>query len=301
MKVGGCSTFNRRQPARRRNSQPLNLFNPLLRPMRDLGLGLNGFFSAFRFTLRNGMGWMFLVPIVLWVALFYGFFHAMEGMVEAASAQLAVWLELPVAQASADDWWEAVKAWINGAREVIVRWILRLAIGYLLFVANKYIVLVLLSPLLAYASEVAEEKLTGRQFPFSWRQLMKDALRGALVAMRNGVLELAFTVAIWVASFFLPLITPISFILLFVVSSYFYGFSMFDYVFERRRMRIGETTRAVNSQLGAVLANGACFSLLMKIPLVGLMLAPVMASVGASITVLEREKQALMRNPPGGQ
>ncbi|MBK8225987.1 MAG: EI24 domain-containing protein [Flavobacteriales bacterium] len=269
--------------------------------MRDLGLGLNGFISAFRFTLRNGMGWMFLVPIVLWVALFYGFFHAMEGMVEAASAQLAVWLELPVAQTSTGDWWEAFKAWMNGAREVIVRWILRLAIGYLLFVANKYIVLVLLSPLLAYASELAEEKLTGRQFPFSWRQLMKDALRGALVAMRNGVLELAFTVAIWVASFFLPLITPISFILLFVVSSYFYGFSMFDYVFERRRMRIGETTRAVNSQLGAVLANGACFSLLMKIPLIGLMLAPVMASVGASITVLEREKQALMRNPPGGQ
>ncbi|MBK9146673.1 MAG: EI24 domain-containing protein [Flavobacteriales bacterium] len=268
---------------------------------RDLGNGFNGFFSAFRFTLRNGMGWMFLVPIVLWVALFYGFFHAMEGMVEAASAQLAVWLELPVAQASADDWWESLKAAVNGARETIVRWILRLAIGYLLFVANKYIVLVLLSPLLAYASELAEEKLTGRQFPFSWRQLMKDALRGALVAMRNGVLELAITIVIWIASFFLPLITPISFILLFLVSSYFYGFSMFDYVFERRRMRIGESTRAVNSQLGAVLANGMCFSLLMKIPLIGLMLAPVMASVGASITVVDREKQALMRNPPSGQ
>lgn len=270
----------------------LNLFNPftpLLRPMRDFGLGFNGFFSAFRFTLRNGMGWMFLVPIVLWVALFYGFFHAMEGMVEAASAQLAVWLELPVAQASADDWWESLKAAVNGARETIVRWILRLAIGYLLFVANKYIVLVLLSPLLAYASEVAEEKITGRRFPFSFAQLMKDALRGALIALRNGILELAFSIALWLLTLFLPFISPISFVLLFLVSAYFYGFSMFDYVFERRRMRIGETARAVNSQLGAVMANGMCFSLLMKIPLIGLMLAPVMASVGAVITMTRKE------------
>ena len=141
----------------------------------------------------------------------------------------------------------------------------------------------------AYASELAEEKITGEQFPFSWRQLMKDALRGALIAARNGFLELACSIVIWLLTLFVPFISPISFVLLFLVSAYFYGFSMFDYVFERRRMRIGETARAVNSQLGAVMANGMCFSLLMKIPLIGLMLAPVMASVGAVITMTRKE------------
>jgi CysZ protein len=262
---------------------------------RNLGNGFSGFFSAFRFCFRHGMWWMFLVPGVLWVGLFFGLFHATEALTAAASVQVAEWLELPVAQTTADDWWEGVKAAINGAREVVVRWILRIAIAYLLFVANKYIVLVVLSPLLAYASERAEEILTGRVFPFSWRQLMKDAVRGALLAMRNGVLELSFSVVLWLLTLFLPFISPISFVLLFLVSAYFYGFSMFDYVFERRRMRIGETAQAVNSQLGAVMANGMCFSLLMKIPLIGLMLAPVMASVGAAITTTKKEGAELAR------
>lgn len=267
----------------------------LLRIMRDFGLGLNGFFRAFGFCFRHGLWWMFLAPIALWVLLAYGMFHGLEAITESVSAWAAGYLEIPMDASAETDWWADVKAWLNGAREAIVRWILRLAIGYLLFVANKYIVLVLLSPLLAYASEVAEEKITGREFPFSFKQLMKDAVRGALIAMRNGILELAFSVIIWVASILFPPFALVSFILLFIVSAYFYGFSMFDYVFERRRMRIGESTRAVNSHLGAVLANGACFSLLMKIPLIGLMLAPVMASVGATIAVTRKEESALAR------
>lgn len=257
--------------------------------MRDLGHGINGFFSAFGFVLRHGLWWMFLAPIVLWVLLAYGMVHGLEAVTDAVGAWAAGYLEIPFDGSDAS-WWADAKAWLNGAREAIVRWTLRLAIGYLLFVANKYIVLVLLSPLLAYASEVAEEKLTGRSFPFSFAQLMKDALRGALIAMRNGLIEISITVAVWIATLFVPIAAPVTVVFLFLVSAYFYGFSMFDYVYERRRMRIGETTRAVNRQMGAVMANGMCFSLLMKIPLVGLMLAPVMASVGASLTVLRREE-----------
>lgn len=255
---------------------------------RDLGQGASGFFKAFGFVMGNGMGWMFLVPVALWGLLAFGLYHALEGVVDQAGALVAAYLEIPVGADEAG-WWSEVKAWINGAREVVVAWVLRIAVGYLLFVANKYIVLVLLSPLLAYASERAEEVLTGRRSPFSFRQLMRDALRGALIALRNGILELAITAGICVLTFFVPLLVPVSFVLLFLVSAYFYGFSMFDYVYERRRMRIGESTRAVNRQAGAVIANGMLFSLLMKVPLVGLMLAPVMASAGASITVVRRE------------
>lgn len=263
---------------------------------RDLNDGASGFFKAFGFCWRHGMGWLFLVPVLLWVALAFGMYHALEAITDAAGAWVAGYLEIPMSNGEAS-WWADVKAWINGARETVVRWVLRLAIGYLLFVANKYIVLVVLSPLLAYASELAEEKLTGRVFPFSLAQLMKDALRGALIAMRNGVLELAISFIIWAITLFLPIIGPISLVALFIVSAYFYGFSMYDYVFERRRMRIGEATRAVNGRVGAVLANGALFSLLMKIPLVGLMLAPVMASVGASITVVRQEGAGYPASP----
>jgi CysZ protein len=259
---------------------------------RDMGRGFSGFFRAFGFAFSNGMGWMFLVPLVLWVLLAFGMYHVLEASTQQLGAWMASYLEVPV-QADDAGWWHDFKAWVNGAREVVVSWMLRLAIGYLLFVANKYIVLVLLSPLLAYASERAEEVVTGRTFPFSFAQLMKDALRGALIAVRNGVLELAITVGVWVLTLFLPIVVPFSFIILFVVSSYFYGFSMFDYINERRRLRIGESVRAVNSQAGAVIANGMLFSLFMKVPIVGLMLAPVMASVGAVLATARKEEMAL--------
>ncbi|MBK6831475.1 MAG: EI24 domain-containing protein [Flavobacteriales bacterium] len=259
---------------------------------RDFGQGSSGFFRAFGFVFGNGMWWMFLVPILLWLLLAFGMYHLLEMATDQVGGWASGYLQIPV-EADEAGWWSDVKSWLNGARETVVSWILRLAVGYVLFIANKYIVLVLLSPLLAYASERAEEIVTGRVFPFSFPQLMKDALRGALIAIRNGVLEVAISIGIWVLTLFVPILVPFSFIILFLVSAYFYGFSMFDYVFERRRMRISESVHAVNSQRGAVIANGIFFSLLMKIPLIGLMLAPVMASVGAVLATVKKEGTAV--------
>ena len=256
--------------------------------MRDFGLGLSGYMRAFGFAINNRMGWMFLVPILLWVLLAFGLVAVLEGPVDRLGDWLAAQFEIPV-ETGATGWWTDVKAFLNGARELVVGLVLKLAVAYLLFVANKYIVLILLSPLLAYASERTEEILTGRAFPFGWRQLMKDAVRGALIAARNGILELSISIGIWFLTLFVPLLTPLSVVVLFAVSAYFYGFSMFDYVFERRRMRIGESVRAVNDKLGAVIANGTLFSLLMKLPLLGVMFAPVMASIGAVIATLRKE------------
>lgn len=257
--------------------------------VRDIQLGLSCFFRAFGFAMSHGMGWMFLVPVLLWLALALGFVALLQGPVDQLSDWLAARFEIPL-DARVSDWWTDTKAFLNSARELIVGIVLKLAMGYLLFVANKYMVLILLSPLLAYASERTEEVITGRAFPFSWGQLLKDALRGALIAARNGVMELSISIGVWFITLFVPLLAPISFVLLFIVSAYFYGFSMFDYVFERRRMRIGESVRAVNHRIGAVMANGAVFSLVMKLPLVGVMFAPVMAAIGAVLASLKKEE-----------
>jgi len=85
-----------------------------------------------------------------------------------------------------------------------------------------------------------------------------------------------------------PISVPFTAVFLFLVSSYFYGFSMFDYMFERRRLRVRDSVQAVNRHMGAVIANGMCFSLLMKVPLLGMMLAPPMAAVGA-VLAMRRE------------
>ena len=261
--------------------------------LKDLGTGFSGFFRAFGFAMGNGMGWMFLVPVLLWILLASGGVALLKGPVEDLGAALATRLQIPVETASSG-WWANVKTFLNGASDLVLGLILKLAVAYVLFILNKYIVLILLSPLLAYASERTEEILTGRTFPFSWSQLMKDALRGALIAARNGILELSITVGLWILTFVLPILAPVTFVVLFVISAYFYGFSMFDYVFERKRMRISESVKAVNDRIGAVLANGALFGLFMKVPLIGVMFAPVMAAVGAAIACAEDRSHVTM-------
>lgn len=258
--------------------------------LRDLGIGTTAFFRAFGFALGNRMGWMFLVPALLWMLLTFGLFKLLSGQVDWITAWAAGYLDIPVSETDAG-WWSNVKNFLNGAWEIVLWVILHAAIAYLLWVANKYIVLILLSPLLAYASERTEEVLTGRTYPFSWGQLLKDALRGALIAARNGIMELGISVGIWFLTLFVPLLAPVSFILLFIVSSYFYGFSMFDYVFERRRLRVAESARAVNDRLGLVMANGSLFQLGMMVPLFGIMFTPVMAAIGASLATVEKERQ----------
>ncbi|MBK9762698.1 MAG: EI24 domain-containing protein [Flavobacteriales bacterium] len=246
----------------------------------NLRSGTVEFFRAYAFTRDHGMRWLFLVPIVLWLLLTFGLYALLQQPADTLSAWASEQLSIPVGTETTK-WWSNVKVFLNGAREMVVAVLLKIAILYLLYIANKYLVLILLSPLLAYASERTEELITGRSFPFSWPNLLKDALRGALVAIRNGTIEIGLTILIWTTTLVMPILAPISLVLLFGISAYFYGFSMFDYIHERHRLGVSESVRAVNRRIGAVVANGALFSLLLNVPLFGVMFAPVMASVGA--------------------
>lgn len=260
---------------------------------KDLSLGFTTFFRAFGFALDNRMWWMFLAPVVLWLLLVFGVVAMLSGPVDEFSRWLASLFNIPFDPAldeGVEGVWNTIKAFLEGARVVIVGLVLKIMVGYVLFSLNKYIVLILLSPMLAYASERTERILTGRDYPFSWRQLMKDVLRGVLIALRNGVLELFVVIGCWVVTLFFPPLALLTAPFLFIVSAWFYGFSMFDYVSERRRLRMSESIDALKANRGMVLMNGALFALVMKLPLLGMMFGPVMAAVAASMAVVEKER-----------
>lgn len=252
--------------------------------MQDLTRGFHGFISAFGFMLRHRMAWMFAAPVLLWALFALGLFQAgtaISGTVENWAAQ---YLDLPVPateRTGLAGLWDQAKAFLNGAREVVVWIALKLAIIALVALVGKYVVLILLSPLLAYASERAEEILTGSGTPFNVARWLKEVGRGILMALRNGALETTINVAAWVITLFVPLLAPITAIFLWLVSCWFYGFSMFDYIHERQRLGIGASVRSARSRQSMVLANGLAFNLLMKVPVAGLIMAPLLGSVGA--------------------
>lgn len=252
--------------------------------MNDLTYGLNGFGRAPRFALRNGMGWMFLMPLLLWALFAFGLFQAGAWAVDVAQAWAEKHMGLQVQAGSREGWagmWDNVKAFANGARDVLVLIILKVAIFWLLGLVGKYVVLILLSPLLAYASERTEELLTGKRTPFHLGRWMREVLRGIIMAFRNGAVETLINIAAWGATLFLPILGPFTAILLWTLSCWFYGFSMFDYIHERHGLGLRASLRTARQRPGMVLANGMLFNLLMKIPVLGLMTAPLMGSIGA--------------------
>lgn len=101
-------------------------------------------------------------------------------------------------------------------------------------------------------------------------------------------MELGISLVLWILTLAVPFFAPITAVLLFVVSSYFYGFSTFDYVHERRREGVRQSIRNIKQNRWTVMANGALFNLLMKVPLLGMVVGPLMASVGACRAFVEK-------------
>jgi CysZ protein len=149
-----------------------------------------------------------------------------------------------------------------------------------------------MSPIMALISERTEEIITGKVYPFNLAQFIKDIARGVVIALRNMFIEFGF---IFLGFFivWIPVIGWIGALFLIVLSYYFYGFSMIDYVSERRRMGISQSVDYVRKNKGLSIGNGFVFSLLFAIPLIGGMLAAVLSPVAACIAVLELEN----RNP----
>ncbi len=186
-------------------------------------------------------------------------------------------------------WLSGVKAVLNPAAKWFawfLRWMISIFVWMILRTFDKYIVLIIVSPILALASEAADEKLTGRKYPFSFSQLMKDILRGSLLAIRNLFIEYG----LFFAGFLLGFIPVLGWILLIIypfflilVSWYYYGFSMLDYSCERNKMGVRQSSSFVWRNKGAACGIGCIYWLIFLIPFAGFIFAPIMGVVGATM------------------
>jgi CysZ protein len=96
-------------------------------------------------------------------------------------------------------------------------------------------------------------------------------------------MALSFVVTI----FFPPLIVVTAPLLLFI-SWYFVGFTMLDYNFERHKMSISQSIHFARENKGIACGIGAIYYFLMLLPsFIGMIFAPVIAVVGASICFLQ--------------
>ncbi len=219
---------------------------------KQLSIGWGTYVEAHQFIKLHGLFKLFLLPVMLNILLF----------------SIMMWLGITWASTTADALyqWLAIDSanWDNfNWLKDLVYWSIAILLDIMVLVVYlatfRYLMLILIAPILAYVSEKTEELATGKSYPFSFTQLLKDALRGMTLAARNGISELLLTILLLLIGF-IPVIGWIAPLLLFVVQSYFYGFSMMDYYSERQRFTAAESRVVLFENKWVAIGNGSLFN-----------------------------------------
>ena len=227
------------------------------------------------------LGAWYMVPLILWLFLVVGLSLKISDWL---LPYLYQWIELHAgldltANQNIEEWKEVLKTGLQWGIVIVIK----VMLWYVMSRYMKYLVIILLSPLFAYISERTEALITGRSYPFSLFQILKDALRGAGIALRNLLLETLLMVGGGLISFVLPLLSPLILVILFLVNSYFMAFNFFDYVAERKKMGVSASVSYMRANMSTLLGFGVAYNLIAWFPILDWILAPISAASGAVI------------------
>ena len=167
---------------------------------------------------------------------------------------------------------------------IIVGLMLRVILVFFYFSLFKYLFLIIGSPVFAYISEKTQSILEGRDFPFSFAQLLKDAWRGTKLALRNTLWQTVYVLSLLILSI-VPVVGLIAPLIALFVECYYYGFSMIDYSLERNKLSPAASIDFISRHKGLAIGNGLIFYLMHGIILVGWVLAPSYAVVAATLSL----------------
>lgn len=200
---------------------------------------------------------------------------------------LFFWLASSVAGSISTDaesypWW---LSWMGSAIKWFMKTVYWVAVAAFFFISIKYVVQVVLAPILSNLSVAVEKKVLGLETPeITWKEAIQDIGRSLLLAIRNSIHEFFTCLALGL----LPGVGQIASI---AVSSYFYGFGYMDYVMERKRMTIKQSVAFCRQHKGLAIGLGVVMYFLMLIPIVGWAFAPTYATVAATLETLRILKE----------
>jgi len=170
--------------------------------------------------------------------------------------------------------------------------ILQLVLLLFYFSLFKFLFLIIGSPLFAYLSEKTEAIMEGRDFPFSFAQLLKDIARGIKLALRNALWQTVYTLSILILSF-IPFVGWFTPLIALIIECYYLGFAMLDYSCERNKLSTSQSIEFIGKHKGLAVGNGIVFYLMHAIIIIGWILAPSYAVVAATISFY-KTKQVIL-------
>jgi CysZ protein len=236
--------------------------------------------KVFEFWMK-GEFLMYLIPYAV-IGLIFGYF--IYG-IDASAAESAV--------KSNDGWFSSVVSWVSSSM-----------LSFLSFFLNQitaFLLLTLLSPVASILSEKLDNRLTGQTFDGGLARIITDVLRAVGIVFVTLILELVFMLVWFLISkllFFIPGIELISSIVYFIIPAFFFGLSFYDFSLERYQFSIGQSwTYARRNKLHMMLTGGL-FSLILMIPFIGLIIAPVFLTMVSTIVFLKMNEDTSQEASP---
>ena len=212
---------------------------------KDIALGFRSYRQAFRFIKEHKLWIYFVLPMLVFFLIYYTGFS-----IESSRNSLS---------AGEDDGffmriWKLILSGILGV------------LGYVIFNFMRYILIILISPILSIVSERVEKILTGNTYKFNFKQLISDVKRAINISIRNMIWELGITflimVGVGIINFIIPFdLSFVTAILMTLVAFYYYGFGFIDFLSERRRLTIQESVIFVRKHRGFTVVLGLVFTL----------------------------------------
>lgn len=247
--------------------------------LKEIIVSLQAYYQAHRFIIQHRLWKWIFIPGLIYAILFclgiYLFW------ISSSSA-----IEFMLIKTGVKEWMQKMQnSWLSFLL-IFGQIILQLVLMLFYFSLFKYLFLIIGSPLFAYLSEKTGAIIEKKEFPFSFKQLFRDIIRGIRLALRNMLWQTVYIISILILSF-IPLLGWITPLIALLIECYYLGFSMLDYSCERNKLSASQSISFISRHKGLAIGNGMVFSLIHLLPFLGWVLAPGYAVIAATISLYQ--------------
>lgn len=155
----------------------------------------------------------------------------------------------------------------------------------------EFIVLVCFSPFNSMLSEKYDNYITGNQFDGGFIRVINDILRAIFIIIVAIFLQLAFMFGWWILVKIIPGLEPLTATVNFLTGAFFFGASLFDLTLERYGIGTFASWGYGFRRFLAMIIGGTLFSLMLKIPYAGIILAPGLLTMVTTYVYVYRENK----------
>lgn len=155
----------------------------------------------------------------------------------------------------------------------------------------EFVIITLFSPLMAMLAEHTETSINGKIFNFSFAKMLRDLMRTVGILFTGFVFSvlviLVWKLISWIGN--IHVITPY---IILIVKAFFIGFSFIDYSLERQGYSISSSWKFAINKTVLMLVIGGLFTLIFSIPIFGVMFAPFVTTIVATLLFLLNVKSS---------